>query len=243
MTFGCLASTSCPFRPDPESLRHVMDAPARPMARRPATSFGISPHPSRVGDPARTPRLLPPPSNRSPPLYYAPGACHAPHHAPWEWIERYREKFDLAIGIALSPVAIIALILILTTPAGRRNGIAFTVGWIIGLAVACSVLSALLNGFNHAQGSPSTVGRIVNLVLGLLRGPCRSDGTATPNHRPGDGLRSGDSDQRGGLRADPRIQPGARSRDRCQVRPGCARLLCGRPHRRREWRRGPSGGR
>jgi arylsulfatase len=27
-------------------------------------------------------------------LYYAPGACHAPHHAPKEWIERYRGWFD-----------------------------------------------------------------------------------------------------------------------------------------------------
>jgi arylsulfatase A-like enzyme len=28
-------------------------------------------------------------------LYYAPGACHAPHHAPREWIERFRGRFDM----------------------------------------------------------------------------------------------------------------------------------------------------
>jgi arylsulfatase len=28
-------------------------------------------------------------------LYYAPGACHAPHHAPRDWIERYRGRFDM----------------------------------------------------------------------------------------------------------------------------------------------------
>jgi arylsulfatase len=28
-------------------------------------------------------------------LYYAPGACHAPHHAPKEWIEHYRGKFGM----------------------------------------------------------------------------------------------------------------------------------------------------
>ena len=28
-------------------------------------------------------------------LYYAPGACHAPHHAPTEWIDRYRGRFDM----------------------------------------------------------------------------------------------------------------------------------------------------
>ena len=28
-------------------------------------------------------------------LYYAPGACHAPHHAPREWIEKFRGQFDM----------------------------------------------------------------------------------------------------------------------------------------------------
>src|SRR6201987_1101599 len=28
-------------------------------------------------------------------LYYAPGACHAPHHAPREWIEKYKGRFDM----------------------------------------------------------------------------------------------------------------------------------------------------
>ena len=28
-------------------------------------------------------------------LHYAPGACHAPHHVPKEWIERYQGRFDM----------------------------------------------------------------------------------------------------------------------------------------------------
>jgi arylsulfatase A-like enzyme len=28
-------------------------------------------------------------------LYYAPGACHAPHHAPRDWIDRFRGQFDM----------------------------------------------------------------------------------------------------------------------------------------------------
>jgi arylsulfatase A-like enzyme len=28
-------------------------------------------------------------------LYYAPGACHAPHHAPKEWIEKFKGDFDM----------------------------------------------------------------------------------------------------------------------------------------------------
>jgi len=28
-------------------------------------------------------------------MYYAPGACHAPHHAPKEWAEKFRGRFDM----------------------------------------------------------------------------------------------------------------------------------------------------
>ena len=28
-------------------------------------------------------------------LYYAPGACHAPHHAPKEWIDKFKGQFDM----------------------------------------------------------------------------------------------------------------------------------------------------
>ena len=31
-------------------------------------------------------------------LYFATGACHSPHHAPPEWIERYRGQFDVGLG-------------------------------------------------------------------------------------------------------------------------------------------------
>ena len=37
------------------------------------------------------------PSSRSS-CYFATGACHSPHHAPPEWIERYRGQFDDGLG-------------------------------------------------------------------------------------------------------------------------------------------------
>ena len=36
----------------------------------------------------------------------------------------------LAVGVALSPVPIIAVVLMLGTPGGRTNGLAFLGGWI-----------------------------------------------------------------------------------------------------------------
>ena len=47
-------------------------------------------------------------------------------------------SLPLAIGVALSPVAIIAVVLMLTTDRARVNGPAFVLGWLIGLAVVGS---------------------------------------------------------------------------------------------------------
>ncbi len=32
-------------------------------------------------------------------LYYSPGACHAPHHAPKEWIDRFKGQFDMGYEV------------------------------------------------------------------------------------------------------------------------------------------------
>ena len=49
------------------------------------------------------------------------------------------EVLPSAVGVALSPVPIIAVILMLGTPRARSNGPAFAVGWVLGL-VAVSLL-------------------------------------------------------------------------------------------------------
>jgi Sap, sulfolipid-1-addressing protein len=45
------------------------------------------------------------------------------------------EILPFAVGVALSPVPIIAVILMLVTPRARVSGPAFVVGWLTGLAV------------------------------------------------------------------------------------------------------------
>lgn len=74
-----------------------------------------------------------------------------------------------AVGIALSPIPIIGVILMLATPRARANGIAFLIGWIIGIAAA-STLLLVISGSVESPGSgdsSDTVG-VVKLVLGLL---------------------------------------------------------------------------
>jgi threonine/homoserine/homoserine lactone efflux protein len=72
-----------------------------------------------------------------------------------------------AIGVALSPVPIIAVILMLGTARARTNGSAFAVGWVVGLVVV-SVLVLLLAGGADSSDDGSTLVDVIQLVFGLL---------------------------------------------------------------------------
>jgi hypothetical protein len=41
----------------------------------------------------------------------------------------------LAVGVGLSPIPIIAVVVMLGTPRARANGPAFMVGWLVGLSL------------------------------------------------------------------------------------------------------------
>jgi hypothetical protein len=47
-----------------------------------------------------------------------------------------------AVGVALSPVPIIAVILMLATPRARSTGSAFAIGWVAGLVVVSVIVLA-----------------------------------------------------------------------------------------------------
>ena len=72
-------------------LRQPPGRPARAPRRRATTSPTTSP--TRRSSSSATPRRSRPDKPFF--LYYAPGACHAPHHAPKEWIDRYKGRFDM----------------------------------------------------------------------------------------------------------------------------------------------------
>jgi len=79
------------------------------------------------------------------------------------------EMLPLAIGIAISPLPIIAIILILTTPKARGNGLAFLGGWLLGLAVVGTVVLIVADaaGADTSSG-PSRAVSLIKLVLGFL---------------------------------------------------------------------------
>ena len=73
----------------------------------------------------------------------------------------------LAIGIAISPIPIIAAILMLLSPKAKGTSIGFLLGWVVGILLAVSVftlLSAVLPG-GGADGSNPIHG-VIQLVLG-----------------------------------------------------------------------------
>jgi threonine/homoserine/homoserine lactone efflux protein len=76
---------------------------------------------------------------------------------------------QLAVGVALSPLPIIAAILILVSPRGRTNGPAYVVGCLVGLAVVGAVVLLLAGPANASDGGePATWVDLVKLALGAL---------------------------------------------------------------------------
>ena len=75
----------------------------------------------------------------------------------------------LSVAVALSPVPIIAVILMLVSAKARVNGPMFIVGWVVGLAViGVIVLAAAGPADASDDGDPATWVAVVELVLGAL---------------------------------------------------------------------------
>jgi threonine/homoserine/homoserine lactone efflux protein len=72
-----------------------------------------------------------------------------------------------ALGVALSPVPIIAVVLMLSSARGRTQGPAFAAGWVLALAVV-SVVLGLLVGTATGDDGPSPVVAVVKIAFGLL---------------------------------------------------------------------------
>jgi len=74
-----------------------------------------------------------------------------------------------AVGVALSPIPIIAVVLMLTSPKAKVNGPAFVVGWLLGLAILGAIVMAIAGPAESGSGgSPSTGASWLEVVLGLL---------------------------------------------------------------------------
>jgi threonine/homoserine/homoserine lactone efflux protein len=79
------------------------------------------------------------------------------------------EVLPLAIGIAISPTPIIAVILMLLSPQASRTGTGFLIGWVAGIVVATTAVLLLVGEADDAPGSePSTISSVLKIVIGTM---------------------------------------------------------------------------
>src|ERR1700754_1936489 len=80
------------------------------------------------------------------------------------------QVLSLAVGVAIRPVPIIAVVLMLATPRGRVNGPAFLGGWLLGLAAVGTIVLVASGsaGASQDDGAPATWVSWLKIALGLL---------------------------------------------------------------------------
>jgi threonine/homoserine/homoserine lactone efflux protein len=78
------------------------------------------------------------------------------------------DLLPFAVGVALSPVPIVAVILMLGTPAARRNGPAFALGWIAGLLAVSVIVLVVAGGSDDPDSAASTGVDWFQVALGVL---------------------------------------------------------------------------
>jgi threonine/homoserine/homoserine lactone efflux protein len=83
--------------------------------------------------------------------------------------EAIGQSLPMAVGVALSPIPIIAVILMLVTPRARSNGPAFVIGWLLGLGIIGFLVLAVAGPTDASEsGEPATWVSVLELVMGLL---------------------------------------------------------------------------
>ena len=70
--------------------------------------------------------------------------------------EAIGELLPAAVGVAISPLPIVAVVLMLVAARGRSTGPAFLAGWLFGVAGAGAVVLLVASGADASdQGEPA----------------------------------------------------------------------------------------
>ena len=78
------------------------------------------------------------------------------------------DVLGLAAGVAVSPLPIVAMILVLATPRGRVNGSLFGIGWLAGLSILGTVVLLLAGPADSSDdGTPAAWTGWLKLLLGV----------------------------------------------------------------------------
>lgn len=73
-----------------------------------------------------------------------------------------------AVAVALSPIPVVAVMVVLGTPRARTNGSLFAVGWVFGLAVAATIVVAVTRDASNPDSATATGIGWVQVALGVM---------------------------------------------------------------------------
>ena len=83
--------------------------------------------------------------------------------------EAIGQLLPFAVGVAVSPMPVVAMVLMLMTPQARTNGVTFVLGWMLGIGVAGAILLALAGPSDaSSDGAPADWVDWLKLLLGVL---------------------------------------------------------------------------
>lgn len=78
------------------------------------------------------------------------------------------QLIPLAVGIAISPIPIIAVILMLFAPRAGGTSFGFLIGWVAGIAIASGVFTLLAGSLDSGSDDPSSTTSWIRIGLGVL---------------------------------------------------------------------------
>jgi threonine/homoserine/homoserine lactone efflux protein len=78
------------------------------------------------------------------------------------------DLLPLAVAVAISPLPIIAAILMLFSTRARANGLGFLLGWTVGILVVTVVFTLLSGLIPPSSGGSQPIVGVIKLLLGVL---------------------------------------------------------------------------
>ncbi|MET0275450.1 MAG: GAP family protein, partial [Acidimicrobiia bacterium] len=78
------------------------------------------------------------------------------------------QVLPFAVGAALSPFPIIAMVLMLVTSRARANSLSFLVGWVVGLAAIGVVVLTVASGVDASSSDASDGVNWTKFGLGVI---------------------------------------------------------------------------
>lgn len=78
------------------------------------------------------------------------------------------QSFPVAVGVLISPLPIVAVVLMLVSRRAKANAAAFLIGWFVAVLVVVALVAFLTGSSAPSDAGPPVWGSVVMIVLGVL---------------------------------------------------------------------------